>query len=171
MSIKVNPPPQARLPDKIINDPEMRDYFIYQQEYLFKLWLRSGGGTDTVSEIVIDLDGINSRLDAIEVRLGLIEARLDYLEGSTVVTATNHTTEGNQVVICTAAVTVTLAASPLDRDEVSIKAINGDKIIINGNGETIDGEATVTIRANNKNKIKTGLTMRFSSELSGWVLI
>ena len=171
MAIAVNPPPQAKIPDKFLNDKESRDFFIYLQEVLFKLWLRTGGGEDTLSGIVIDVDGINSRLDAIEERLDLIEPRLDYLEGSTVVTAIDHTTEGNQVVICTAAVTITLALEPLDRDEVSIKAINGDRIIINGNGETIDGEATVTIRANSKNKIKTGLTMRFSSDLSGWVLI
>jgi len=48
MVIEVNPPPQVPLPRKILEDKELRDFFIYQQEYLFKLWLRTGGGDDMV---------------------------------------------------------------------------------------------------------------------------
>jgi hypothetical protein len=120
----------------------------------------------------------SDRLDAIEIRLGLIEAaivaldlRLTYLEGSIVVTAIDVAASGNTTIICTDSLTVTLAATPLDKDLVSIKAINGDKIIINGNGNTIEGDDTLTIRRNKKSTVKTGLTMRYSASLNTWVLI
>lgn len=51
MSISVNPPPQQNLPAKLLDDPELRPFFLYQQEYLFKLWLRTGGGEDFISNI------------------------------------------------------------------------------------------------------------------------
>lgn len=164
MGIAANPPPQARLPEKILQDDELRTFFTVLQEDIYRLWLRSGGGTDAVSEIDLDLTTINNRLDS-------IEARLTYLEGTLIVTAADITTTGNTTIICTASLTVDLAENPLNKDLVSIKAISGDKIIINGSGKTIDGEASVTIRQNKSSKIKTGLTMRYSSSLSGWVLL
>lgn len=178
MGIPANPPPQSRLPDKLLQDDELRAFFTVQQEDMYRLWLRSGGGTDAVSEIVINLDEINDRLDAIELRLNAIEdelialaARIAYLEGTIVVTAVSVTASGNTTIICTDALTVTMAATPLDKDLVSIKAFNGDKIIINGNGKTMDGETGLIIRRNKQSKIKTGLTMRYSASLSAWSLI
>lgn len=178
MGIPANPSPQSQLPQKLFNDEELRPYFTVLQEDMYRLWLRSGGGTDQVSEIVIDLDAINVRLDTIETRLDVIEAelaaldaRVTYLEGTLIVTAVNVTASGNTTIICTAALTVTLAATPLDKDLVSIKASNGDKIIIDSNGKTIEGQAIVTIRKNSKNTFKTGLTMRYSADLSLWVLV
>ena len=126
---------------------------------------------EEVAAIKVRLDAIELRLDLIEARLDAIEARLDYLEGLTVVTDVDVTTEGNTTIICTAPLTVTLADTPLDRDTVSIKAQSGDKIIIEGNGNTIDGQATLTIRTNKQTKIKTGLTMQYSSEADEWFLI
>jgi len=178
MAIAANPPPQSKLPAKLFEDEDLRVYFGTLQEDMYRLWLRSGGGTDQVSGIVIDIEAINARLDAIEdeldvveERLNLIEARLDYLEGSLVVTAIDVTTSGNTTIVCTAELTVTLAANPLDKDLVSIKAFNGDKIIIEGNGNTMDGETQLIIRRNKKAKTKTGLTMRYSSSLSSWSLL
>lgn len=122
-------------------------------------------------DLVAVSDSDDEIISIILTRLDAIEARLDYLEGSLVVTAVNVTTAGNTTIVCTAAVTVTLAAAPLDRDLVSIKAFNGDKIIINGNGKTMDGETQLIIRRNKKAKTKTGLSMRYSSSLSSWSLL
>lgn len=94
MGIPANPPPQSRMPEKLLNDEELRPYFITLQGDLYRLWERSGGGTDQVSEITIDIEAIIARLNAIEGRLDdieaelilinakivLIEARLDTLE-------------------------------------------------------------------------------------------
>lgn len=110
-------------------------------------------------------DDGQDEIDAILIRLDEIEARLDYLEGSTIVTAIDHTTEGNQTVICTASLTVTLALDPLDRDLVVIKATNGN-VTINGNGNNIDGDNTVIIRRN-----FTGLDMQYSLEADAWFIV
>lgn len=178
---RANPPPQ-KLPDDLERDlSEIRGLFTYLEDTQFQqyqMWKRSGAGDDffetinsRLDAIEARLDAIEARLDAIELRLDLVEARVTYLEGLTVVTAVGVTTEGNTTIICTAPLTVTLALTPLDRDTVSIKAQNGDKIIIDGNGNTIDGQATLTIRTNKQTKIKTGLTMQYSSEVDGWSLI
>ena len=165
MGIAANPPPQSRLPDKLLQDDELRTFFITMQEDLYRLWLRSGGGTDEVSEIAIDLDTINDRLDAIKLRLDSLEARVTYLEGTIVVTAVNVTAAGNTTIICTAAVTVTLAAEPLNKDLVKVKQTNGN-VTIDGNGNNIDGDSSVTMRRN-----FTGLDMVYSSVLGAWSIV
>ena len=101
MGISANPPPQSRLPDKLVPDDELRGYFTSLQQDMYRLWLRSGGGTDkvfTISEeiagilddllliddlidaISADLILINLELIAINERIVLINARLDVLE-------------------------------------------------------------------------------------------
>jgi hypothetical protein len=62
MSVKVNPPPQHPLPQKIIGDPELSPFFRYQQEYLFKLWQRTGGGTDLIFNVGEGLDELEDRV-------------------------------------------------------------------------------------------------------------
>lgn len=49
MAIAVNPPRQ-KIPRKILDDPELRDFFVEQQEFNFKMWLRSGGGQDLIGQ-------------------------------------------------------------------------------------------------------------------------
>ena len=74
MGINANPPPQAKLPAKILNDDELRDYFVAQQEDMYRLWLRSGGGTDNTTIIIEQLKTIktdqSAALDDINERLG-----------------------------------------------------------------------------------------------------
>jgi len=61
MSVKVNPPPQIRIPDKFFSDPEIRNFFEQQQQILFQLWNRTGGSTDLISALEqIQVIGISS---------------------------------------------------------------------------------------------------------------
>ena len=94
MGVAANPPPQARLPEKLLQDDELRPFFTTLQEDMYRIWLRSGGGTDKVSEIELDLDTINERLSS-------LESRLTYLEGTIIVTAVDVTAFGNTTIICT----------------------------------------------------------------------
>lgn len=165
MGVAANPPPQSRLPEKLLQDDELRQFFSTMQEDMYRLWLRSGGGTDQVSDITIDLDEVNDRLDAIEIRLNLVEARVSYLEGTMVVTAVNVTVSGNTTIICTSALTVTLASAPLDKDLVKVKQTNGN-VTINGNGNNIDGDSSVIMRRN-----FTGLDLVFSSTADAWFIV
>ena len=112
-------------------------------------------------------------MDAVENRLDIVEAQIAYLEGLTVVTAIDHTIDnavtGHQTIICTAAVTVFLDATPNDRDTAEIKQTN-TALTIDGNGKLIDGNATLSVRKRNT-ALKTGLTMRYSSSLDGWYVL
>ena len=51
MSVKVNPPPALRIPEKFFNDPDTRAFFEQQKEILFQLWNRTGGSIDLVSQL------------------------------------------------------------------------------------------------------------------------
>lgn len=112
-----------------------------------------------------EIDAIKLRLDDLELRMTALENRVTYLEGTTVVTAIDVTALGNQVIICTDALTVTMASTPLDKDVVEVKATNG-KVIIDGNGNTIDGSSTITIRRDN-----TGLSMEYSTTADAWFIL
>ena len=169
---KVNPPSYLKTPAKFKDDASLGGYFEQIEFILYQLWGRTGGQEDFVFEggeaieaILLAIIDIELRLDATELRLDLLEARVTYLEGTTVVTAIDVTATGNQVIICTDSLTVTMALAPLDKDVVEVKATNG-QVIINGNGNTIDGSSTVTIRRDN-----TGLSMEYSSTANAWFII
>ena len=159
-------------PKKWIEDPELRAVLFYLNKFLHDLWLRTGGGPDFIEENDQDITALTARVAALELRMSIVELRLDlvedrvtYLEGTTVVTAVDVAASGNQVIICTDSLTVTMALAPLDKDVVEVKATNG-KVIIDGNGNTIDGSSTVTIRRDN-----TGLSMEYSSTADAWFII
>lgn len=172
MSISVNPPPQQNLPAKILDDVELRPYFLYQQEYLFKLWQRSGGGTDRLADLQDQIDVINAEIILIKARLDAVEARLTYLEGLTIVTAIDLTIDnavtGHQTIVCTAEVTIKLDATPNDRDTAKIKVgQKNTEIIIDGNGKLIETDSTLRLRSRNT-KRQIGMDLEFSSSLDRW---
>jgi hypothetical protein len=88
MGIAANPPPQSRLPDKLAEDDNLRFYFTTLQEDMYRLWLRSGGGTDQVSEVtdrVESAQGNNqAQLNEISNRLGSGDALTSDETGFTV---------------------------------------------------------------------------------------
>lgn len=47
---RVNPPPHLRIPRKLYDDPEMRDYFQQFEFIMFQLWKRVGGSNDAVAD-------------------------------------------------------------------------------------------------------------------------
>jgi hypothetical protein len=180
---EANPPPNIRLPDSIGQMVGAREYFRQFEYNIFQLWKRSGGPQDAVELIVAQLEEILARLDLIEARLNaiearldaidaeilLIKARLDYLEGSLSVTAIDLTTSGNHTVICTAEVTITLSAEPLDKDVVRIKQTDFE-IVIDGGGRNIESNESLTIRGRHT-ALKTGLDFIYSADLDEWFVI
>ena len=122
---------------------------------------------DFFDQVAVNQNEFIERIDAIELRLDLVEARVTYLEGLTVVTAIDHTVvntvTGIQTIICTAALTVDLILAPNDRDKVIVVS-QGFQIVIDGNGKTVNGDATVTLRAG----FEIGLQMEYSSALDAW---
>lgn len=116
-----------------------------------------------------NLSTVTASIDSILVRLDSLEARVTFLEGTLIVTAVDHTTIGNQTVICTAEVTISLTESPNDKDVVRVKQRN-TKITISGNGRNIEGNSELRIRKRNTST-KTGLALIYSKELDEWFVI
>ena len=48
MAVKVNPPPQLRIPSQFIGDNETREYMRQIEVILFQLWQRTGGENDII---------------------------------------------------------------------------------------------------------------------------
>lgn len=112
---------------------------------------------------------ISNKLRAMIAKL---RARVVYLEGATVVTAIDHTVDnivtGHQTIVCTAAVTITLDATPNDRDRTIVKVgQKNTKVIIDGNGKLIEADSTMTLRPLNTAR-QIGMDLEYSEELDRW---
>ena len=121
-----------------------------------------------IQDLFDRVEVIEERLDAVELRLDLVEARVTYLEGTFVVTGVDFTTIGNITVVVTADVTISLTASPNDKDIVRVKQTS-TKFTIDGNGRNIEGNASLRIRKLNT-PTKTGLVFIYSAELDEWFI-
>lgn len=134
MTTKVNPPPQLKLPRAFQKDSEIEKFFISQNRILFQLWTRTGGSTDAVAaeeQGLREFDDLTALADSVPIR-------------NAVSTAVDYTSAGSDIVICTAALDVTLSAEPDDKEIVTIKRAGG-KVRALGNGRLIDGKASFVI--------------------------
>ena len=50
MTNKANPPPHQRLPQSILDQPELADVFEKSNFDMFLLWKKMGGGSDFISD-------------------------------------------------------------------------------------------------------------------------
>lgn len=119
MSVIVNPPPQLRIPQKFLEDPEIRSFFEKQQTIIFQLWNRTGGSSDSIASTEEGLTSIGSRVARNAARIHALE-KIDF--DIEIITA-DFTTERNQIIICnnTSSITVTLDPNAIEEDEVHIK--------------------------------------------------
>lgn len=85
----------------------------------------------------------------------------------TVVATGDYTTLGEQTIICnnSEAITITLNDTPDNFEELNIKRVN-NKVTINGNGRTIDGESEVVLQVKYVN-----LHLVFSIDTDSWFII
>lgn len=143
--IKVNPPPQIRLPAAFAKDKGISTYFRHLDRMLLQLWTRTGGGNDLVDEIqigelyepgieTVDIDSLQDVPDESLVhdlleRVEGLEARIDQPSTDNLVelidigtSVTVFTTTGSQVIICnnTGALTITLNTLPDDGERLTI---------------------------------------------------
>lgn len=134
MSVDVNPPPQVKIPDKFLNDPDTRSFFEQQRQILFQLWNRTGGSSDSISSTEEELTSASSRVARNAARIHALE-KVDF--DIEIITA-DFTTNRNQIIICknTASIDVTLDPNAIEEDEVHIKRTNA---VVNVIG-SIDGK-------------------------------
>ena len=138
--------------------------------YLYLIREQIGGDSaySNLSE-AIDANTIDININAVDIalldgRLTIAESDIDDLEAltgiSVVTTAIDITGDGNQIIRCTAGLTVTLDVTPADRQFTIVyhDGITGDAVLVT------DGASTDTIKV--KNSV-VGYT--YYSDLSKWV--
>ena len=99
-----------------------------------------------------------------EDNTGFVLTQRDFLRSVSVQSA-DYTTSESEIVICTAKMIVTLNSNPDDQELVSIQASNG-VVIVDANGNTINGETDAVIRRN-----YTTWDLIFLVEIKGWIII
>lgn len=118
-----------------------------------------------------DLSSTESQLYQFKSQLQTVKVSLkrdiEALSAIFVTTAVNHETLYNEIIECTAAVTVTLNPSPRDLQRVTIKRnTTAGFVVIDGNGKTIDGASSYTMQINYE-----GLDLVYSADSDGWLII
>lgn len=121
------------------------------------------GSTNTSNEDIIT---IFDRLTGFNEFDELFEAdAVEQIKDDVVITSVNYTTIGNQSVVCTGKITVTLNAEPEDQELVKVLATTF-RVDIDGNGNAINGETDAIIRRN-----FTTWDIIYLVEIDGWRII
>lgn len=157
---RVNPPKQVRLPPEVEANPQLKKAFGDAYFIMFQMWKRLGSGEDWIDE------GRNANYEFDDL---VNNTAKEQLLNDVVSTSANYTTIGDQVIICTDALTVTLNDKPDDQERAKVIIANGD-VTVNGNGRLINKEADVTIIF--KNLVTTAtLDIIYIIELDEWFII
>lgn len=118
----------------------------------------------TAAEVNNNTDNNTDNQTELEDNTGVVLTRRDFLRSVSVQSA-DYTTSESELVICTDKITVTLNSKPDDQELVSIQASNG-VVIVDANGNTINGETDAVIRRN-----YTTWDLIFLVEIKGWIII
>lgn len=153
---RVNPPKQVELPPEVNNNPQLKKAFDDVYFILFQMWKRTGAGDDFISNLQDEQQQFEST-PKVDVS--------DEIKDDVVVTSNDYLTIGDQTIICTAKLTVTLNATPDDRELVKVHANNG-RVDIKGNGKKINKEDDAIIRRN-----FTTWDILYIVEIDEWVII
>ena len=140
-------------PKSLTQDKETRIYFEYLNRFLHDLWIRTGGGSDTVgdnqlSEVFSNNESEVKKLDIIELAAA----------------STSITTTGDELVVCnnTAIGAVTLNPKPKDGEDCVV-ARRDAKITVNG---PINGGSVFTI-----NGRYSSMHFKYSIAAGEWSII
>ena len=135
-------------PRKWLQDPEIGPAVVYLNRFLHDMFLRSGGGNDAIADEGIKelYPWVPSPEDDFNEFKSLFPQVMQNGKSFEVIAVTaDHTTSGNEILICNNAsiITVTLNATPDDEEEVIIKR-RGATVKVAAVKE-IDGETNKTI--------------------------
>lgn len=172
----------ANIPKKILMDPdrEYLGYFEYLNRFLHDLWIRSGGGTDSVEDAIDEGIANNNQIAYLTGYIKKLEDRIDDLEAvnppkiiadafADVEVSSNYTANDWEDIDATGAVTIKFPANPSVNSEVIIGNGDGKRKIIDGNGRNIKrislSSTLVTVRKG------TRLHFRYKIDKNIWVLV
>ena len=115
---------------------------------------------DDVGELQDDLTEFD------DIHMPIIQ---DEIHSDVISTAVSLTTSGNQTIICTAAVTITLNLTP-DDQEIATVVIQGGDVTIDGNGRNIMGDTDITINFDNLEADAT-IDCKYILETNEWIVV
>ena len=165
---QANPPPHLQIPLAFKNNPEVLRFFEKQQFIIYQLWSKIGGPEDSIEEAFARID--NNELN-IENNSGDIWnlIGLTAIDRNARAASASTTTAGDEIIICTDAITVTLNAEPDDQEMVTVKITNGD-VTIDANGKTLDGQTDITFIATNFQG-QPSIDCKYLTELDAWYIV
>lgn len=140
MGIQVpSPPLSAKVPLSLAKTDEEKRYWRNVNDFLLRLWKRSGGGDDLLDDAEQALTSTGSRVSRNAARINAIEKTDFTIE----IITEDFTTERNQIIICrnTSSINVTLDTQALEEDTVHIKRTDAVVKVIG----TVDGKVNKTI--------------------------
>ena len=143
MATQVNPPPQLKLPQAVLKDPQWAAYERQRDTILFQLWQRMGGDTDIIEDNQQNITSSSSRVSRNAARINSLELKeFEIVKATADVTAKEY-----QIIICknVMPITVTLDPQAVEDDEVHIKRRGGSIDVIG----SIDGFTNKTINVLN----------------------
>lgn len=118
-------------------------------------------------ELLERIEELESDMELFAAQSVDIDTISETVAGAVVVTSSNYTTDGNEIVIATSNITATLNSAPADGERVSVKrATTAGTVTIDGNGNNIDGSSTATLLYNYET-----ITMIYSVDNDEWLII
>lgn len=145
-------------------DPDVRGYFQYLNRFLFDLWSRTGGPSDTVAaQTVRELYPWDIKDDP-EGQMPVFPSQ--YAEEWFYSSKTaNHTATDYEFIIASNSITVTLPSQPALESRVGVRNGDGSTITVSGNGKNINARTSI------RSKLKgTVLILLFIVETDEWVI-
>lgn len=137
--VRVNPPPFPRMPDKIANDPELKNYVDGIMRIILQLWKRTGGEEDFI-------DDAGQNITSTGARVSRNAANINSLEKTSfniVFTTVSTTVSAFETLICNnpSPINVLLDLTAIENDVVNVKRNNAEVTVLG----TIDGQVDMVL--------------------------
>lgn len=122
------------IPKKIVDDPELFPFFDYFVRWAHDMWVRTGAGDDDVGN------------QYIQELYPWQQPNYQIFDIPITVTSSAHTTAGNEIVVATSNITVTLNSTPEDGEKVIVQRSTTDgNVTVSG---TINGDSSFVMLFN-----------------------
>lgn len=159
----------ANIPQKFLEDPDTREWFIYLNRFLHDLWARTGGGVDLIEDgsdgstaIAADdnglavvsgaVDRLSSEVDALKSDSPMIHPIQDRTYTKRVVGGF-YTINDLELVTATKGATLTFPKYPKPESYIITRNGDGSLIKLLGNGKTMNGSTTGFLRRKNRSVV------------------
>ena len=147
------------IPRSLLSNPETRHYFEYLNRFLHDLWLRTGGGDDSIASSDVEETYPWSFSEAPESNVqslfqiqpeqpsnvqNLFQNNIDTSLGklNAITVSTAYTAQANDFINAKGGATITFPRYPDDSEIIVIRNGDGTQIRLDGNGKSLNGQST-----------------------------